>query len=128
MLSSLELSRQDFVSLKEECRRHNIELFSTAFDDKSITLVSEFNDTDYVKVPSGEITNLPYLRRLAVLGKNVILSTGMSDLSDHSLLINPTHRMATVLSNKHSHVSWRQRRRLPVSRSAPTAQLITTGR
>lgn len=92
MLSSLELSRQDFVSLKEECRRHNIELFSTAFDDKSITLVSEFNDTDYVKVPSGEITNLPYLRRLAVLGKNVILSTGMSDLSDVDLALRELER------------------------------------
>ena len=91
MLSSLELSRQDFVSLKEECRRHNIELFSTAFDDKSITLVSEFNDTDYVKVPSGEITNT-YLRRLAVLGKNVILSTGMSDLSDVDLALRELER------------------------------------
>ena len=92
MLSSLELTREDLIVLREECRKHNIGFFSTAFDDKSITLFDEFNETGYMKVPSGEITNLPYLRRLAALGKSVILSTGMSDLSDVDVALRELER------------------------------------
>jgi len=96
MLSSLELSREDIIVLREECKKHNIGFFSTAFDDKSITLFNEFNETGYIKVPSGEITNLPYLRRLAAIGKSVILSTGMSDLSDVDLALRELERHGAI--------------------------------
>lgn len=81
MVRKLELSRHDHEVLIEECRRHNIGFFSTAFDGDSFDMLVELG-LEQVKIPSGELTNLPLLRYMTRLGKPVILSTGMASLGD----------------------------------------------
>jgi N,N'-diacetyllegionaminate synthase len=81
MLKKLELTFDEFIELNEYCKEKNIEFLSTAFDFDSI----EFLDSLYMKlwkIPSGEITNLPYLIKISKLGKPVILSTGMSTMEE----------------------------------------------
>lgn len=77
MLKRLELDFDDFATLKNECRRHNIGFLSSAFDLESIQLLASLG-MDFWKIPSGEITNLPYLEAIADNGGRIILSTGMS--------------------------------------------------
>lgn len=81
MVRKLELSADDHRRILEECNRYNIGFFSTAFDEESLDLILEMN-VDRIKVPSGEITNLPLLRRMAQTGLPVILSTGMANLGE----------------------------------------------
>ena len=81
MISKLELSHKDHYELKEYANQYGIKLFSTAFDLPSIDFLREL-DIDRFKIPSGEITNLPYLRHAAAFGKPIILSTGMSNLGE----------------------------------------------
>ena len=81
MLKRFELHPQDFSVLTDYCQQRNIEFLSTAFDIESIDLITSLK-LKRLKVPSGEITNLPYLRHIASKGKPVILSSGMSNLSD----------------------------------------------
>jgi N-acetylneuraminate synthase len=82
MIRKLELSQADHEDLIEECRRHDIRFFSTAFDEESFDFLVGLECLDLVKVPSGELTNLPLLRHMTRLGKPVLLSTGMADLAD----------------------------------------------
>jgi N,N'-diacetyllegionaminate synthase len=77
MLRKLELTREMHVQLISHCKSRGIGFFSTAFDLPSIDLLVELG-LDRFKIPSGEITNLPYLRHIGSFGKPVILSTGMS--------------------------------------------------
>ena len=81
MVRKLELSRADHVALIEECRRHGIRFLSTAFDVESFDLLVELG-LDLVKIPSGEITNLPLLRHMGKTGRPVLLSTGMANLGE----------------------------------------------
>lgn len=81
MLRRLELSSQMHHELISHCQRHGIRFFSTGFDIESLDFLMGLG-LDRIKVPSGEITNLPYLRRVAAHGKPVILSTGMASLGD----------------------------------------------
>lgn len=81
MLKKLELSERDHQKIIEYCKIKNIEFFSTAFDLDSLQYLSDLG-LDMVKIPSGEITNLPYLRKAATLFNKVILSTGMSTLQE----------------------------------------------
>jgi N-acetylneuraminate synthase len=81
MLKKLELDRETHEILMAYCRTKVIKFFSTAFDLDSIDLLEALGLPLY-KVPSGEITNLPYLQKIASKGKPVILSTGMSTLAD----------------------------------------------
>lgn len=81
MLQKLELSFDDFRELKEYCRIKKIEFLSTAFDFDSIDFLKSL-DMNIWKIPSGEITNLPYLIKIGNLNKQVILSTGMSTMED----------------------------------------------
>lgn len=81
MVRKLELSRADHEMLIEECRRHGIGFLSTAFDTDSFDMLVELG-IDQVKIPSGELTNLPLLRYVARLGKPVLLSTGMAGLGE----------------------------------------------
>lgn len=81
MLSRLELSSEMHDLLVEHCRCHCVDFFSTAFDVKSLDFLAELG-LNRVKIPSGEITNLPYLRHVAAFGKPVILSTGMATLGE----------------------------------------------
>lgn len=81
MLKSLELSEEDHYRLIQECDKRGIQFFSTAFDVDGIDFLDRLG-MPFFKSPSGEITNYPYLKRLAEKGKPVILSTGMADLHE----------------------------------------------
>lgn len=81
MLKRLELKPEAFALLSEECRKAGIGFLSSPFDLESIELLDALK-MDYWKIPSGEITNLPYLERIASKGGKVILSTGMSTMAD----------------------------------------------
>lgn len=81
MLSKLLLTFDEFVKLEEYCREIGIEFLSTPFDIESIHFLNELG-CEFWKVPSGEITNYPYLVQIAKTGKDVILSTGMSTLDE----------------------------------------------
>ncbi|EJL74898.1 N-acetylneuraminate synthase [Chryseobacterium populi] len=81
MLKQLELSHADHEKIITYCREKGVHFFSTAFDLESLQYLKEIG-LDLVKIPSGEITNLPYLRKAAQLFSKVILSTGMSSMND----------------------------------------------
>lgn len=81
MLKKLELSPLQHEELIDYCREKGIRFFSTAFDMDSIEYLHSLN-LGLWKIPSGEITNYPYLRKIAQYGEPVILSTGMCELSD----------------------------------------------
>ena len=81
MLKNLELSFAEFAALKAYCETKKIDFLSTAFDFESIDFLESLG-MEIWKIPSGEITNLPYLMRIAKTGKAVILSTGMSTLEE----------------------------------------------
>jgi len=76
MLKNLELSHLDHLELIEYCNEKNIKFFSTAFDVEGVTYLNNLG-LEMFKIPSGEITNYPYLKAIALLGKPVIMSTGM---------------------------------------------------
>lgn len=81
MLKSCELSKQDHIELIKYCHEKNILFLSTPFDIDSVHLLVELK-IPIIKIPSGEITNLPYLRIIAKTGKDIIISTGMSQLEE----------------------------------------------
>ena len=81
MLKQLELSFDEFVSLKEYCDRKGICFLSTPFDFESIEFLNSI-DMPFWKIPSGEVTNYPYLVALAKSGKPVVMSTGMCEMQE----------------------------------------------
>ena len=81
MLKHLELSKAQHEELVAYCCQKNIRFFSTAFDLDSIDYLHSLN-LGLWKVPSGEVTNYPYLKKIAGYGEPIILSTGMCELSD----------------------------------------------
>lgn len=81
MLKRLQLSGADHEVLIRHCERSGIGFFSTGFDIESLDLLAGLGQRIF-KIPSGEITNLPYLRHVAALKGDVILSTGMATLGD----------------------------------------------
>ena len=81
MCRKIHLPLSDYKLLAEYCKEVGIGFMSTPFDLTSIDLLAEIGQ-DYFKVPSGEITNLPYLRKVAEKGVPVILSTGMSTIKE----------------------------------------------
>ena len=95
MLRRLELTEQMHRELIAHCSTRNIGFFSTGFDIESVDLLMSLGQ-DYFKIPSGEITNLPYLRHIGQLGKMVILSTGMATLGDIDAAINVLEQAGTA--------------------------------
>ncbi len=81
MLENLELSFEEFRALHAYCQAKEIAFLSTAFDFDSIDFLNELK-MDIWKIPSGDITNLPYLMQIAALNMPVILSTGMSTMAE----------------------------------------------
>lgn len=81
MLKKLELSKKDHDELIDYCRIRNVKFFSTAFDLESLDYLHSLN-LGLWKIPSGELTNYPYLKKIAGFGEPVILSTGMSELEE----------------------------------------------
>lgn len=78
MLKSLELSYEDFTKLKQYCDKKGIMFLSTPFDLESVDFLIQKLKLNVIKIPSGEITNAPYLHKVALSGVDVILSTGMA--------------------------------------------------
>ncbi len=81
MLKQLELSYNEFLGLKEYCDNIGIDFLSTPFDFESIDFLNSL-DMPFWKIPSGEVTNYPYLVALATTGKPVVMSTGMCDIKE----------------------------------------------
>jgi N,N'-diacetyllegionaminate synthase len=79
MLKKLEFTEAMHEACFKKCKKKKIIFISSAFDIESLNYLKKFNLT-YLKVPSGEITNIPYLEVLGKFRKNVILSTGMSSI------------------------------------------------
>jgi len=87
MAKRIHLPLESYKSLKEYSERAGIIFLSTPFDIASIDLLNEL-ELYCFKIPSGEITNLPYLRKIGRFDKEVILSTGMADLSEIKSALN----------------------------------------
>jgi len=81
MLKNLELSSEAHQELMQYCEEMGVEFLSSAFDITAVDLLARLGQTRW-KIPSGEITNLPYLRKIGSLGQEVIISTGMADLGE----------------------------------------------
>jgi N,N'-diacetyllegionaminate synthase len=87
MIKKLELDRDAHMVLIRYCKEKGIRFLSTAFDHASIDLLHELNISLY-KIPSGEITNMPYLRHIGKYGIPLILSTGMATLDEIEAALN----------------------------------------
>jgi N,N'-diacetyllegionaminate synthase len=81
MLQKLELSEQNHYELINYCNRKGIKFLSTAFDTDSLIFLKKLGISLF-KIPSGELTNLPYLEKTALIADSIILSTGMSTLDE----------------------------------------------
>ena len=81
MLKKLELTPSDFHDLKMFCADNEVEFLSTPFDLATIDLLVDLGINKW-KLPSGEMTNLPYLRKIGARGQEVVASTGMCDLDE----------------------------------------------
>jgi N,N'-diacetyllegionaminate synthase len=95
MLKHLELGAAEHRELMKECERQGILFLSSAFDEESADLLADLDVVAY-KVPSGEITNMPYLRHLAGKRRPLIVSTGMSDMGEVSLAVETIRDAAEV--------------------------------
>lgn len=87
MLKKLELGDDEFIELFDYSRRKGMEILSSPFDLESVDFLARLNMKIF-KIPSGEITNYPYLEKIAKLGKPVIMSTGMANLNEVSDAFN----------------------------------------
>jgi len=98
MLRRLELTPDMHRELIAHCATRNIGFFSTGFDIESVDLLVSLGQ-EYFKIPSGEITNLPYLRHIGELSKTVILSTGMATLGEIDAAIHSLEQTGTPRAN-----------------------------
>lgn len=98
MLKKLELSVSDHKALIKYCKSKKIKFLSTAFDLSSIDLLKQLGITIF-KIPSGEITNLPYLKKIGSLKKQVILSTGMTTMKEIKDAMNVLSMSGTKKEN-----------------------------
>ncbi len=87
MLKALELDASAHAELAAHCRKFGISFLSSAFDLASLELLLGM-DMPLLKIPSGEITNLPYLRKVGAAGLDVVLSTGMAMLAEIAAAID----------------------------------------
>lgn len=87
MLKKLELSENSLIKIFEYCKFRKIKMLSSPFDIESFNFLKNFN-MEYIKIPSGEITNLPLLEKIGNYRRKIILSTGMSNISDIRKAIN----------------------------------------
>ncbi len=94
MLRQLELTKEMHKTLIAFCDSRHIEFFSTGFDIESLNYLASLG-TKRFKIPSGEITNLPYLRIVGSYGKSVILSTGMSTLGEIESALHEMEKAGT---------------------------------
>lgn len=97
MLRRLELDESMHHDLIAHCASRGIGFFSTGFDIGSIDMLVALGQ-DHFKIPSGEITNLPYLRHIGRLDKDVIVSTGMATLGDIEAALDALEQAGTARS------------------------------
>lgn len=95
MLSRLELSAKMHQELIAYCAKRNIGFFSSGFDIESVDVLISLG-VNHFKIPSGEITNLPYLRHIGKFNKSVILSTGMATMGDIETAIDVLEKAGTA--------------------------------
>lgn len=81
MVKKLELSFEEFLLIEKKCKELNIGFLSTGFDTPSIDFLEKLTP-EYYKIPSGELTNRPYLEYISKVAKKIILSTGMADIKE----------------------------------------------
>ena len=98
MVKKLELDEAAHTRLYQYCQHKGIQFLSTPFDLESIDLLNRLG-LEIFKIPSGEITNLPYLRKLGALKKRLILSTGMADLGEIEDALDVLTEFGTPLGN-----------------------------
>lgn len=98
MLQKLELSKEDHFVLMNHCKANNVSFLSSPFDLDSVDFLREIG-IDLFKIPSGEITNLPFLRKIGAYGMRVILSTGMSNMSEIKDALDVLVKSGTALKN-----------------------------
>lgn len=98
MVKKLELDEETHQILLNHCGEKGIQFLSTPFDLDSIDLLNRLG-MEIFKIPSGEITNLPYLRKIGALKKELILSTGMSDLGEIEDALHVLVKSGTLLEN-----------------------------
>ena len=98
MIKKLELDDETHKNLISYCHSKNIIFLSSPFDVESIKTLNDLG-LEIFKIPSGEITNLPYLRQIGKLNKKVILSTGMSDINDIKNALDVITREGTTKEN-----------------------------
>lgn len=98
MLKKLELSKADHEELIAYCKDRGISFFSTAFDFDSIEYLHSLN-LGVWKIPSGEVTNYPFLKRVAQYNEKTILSTGMCDMEDVRAAVNALYRNGLLKEN-----------------------------
>lgn len=94
MLQKLTLTNDNFIELKKYCDAIGIGFISTPFDLDSIRFLETFN-MDFWKVPSGEVTNLPYLEAIAKTGRKVVMSTGMCNIEEIKAAIDVLEKNGT---------------------------------
>lgn len=95
MLKMLQLSQEEFIVLKTYCEQMEIDFLSTPFDLESLAFLDRIGLKRW-KIPSGEITNLPYLIKIAETKQPVILSTGMTTMEEVQEAINVLKKNGTV--------------------------------
>jgi N,N'-diacetyllegionaminate synthase len=98
MLRKLELNEESHKVLSDRAKHKGIQFMSSAFDLEGIELLFAIG-VEIFKIPSGEITNLPYLRKIGSIGKKVIMSTGMADLDEIEDALSVITNAGTPLEN-----------------------------
>ena len=86
MLKRLELSQTNHIKLINYCKKKKIKFLSTAFDIDNLKFLLK-NKIDFIKIPSGEITNLPLLEYIGKSNKKILLSTGASTLKEVEIAV-----------------------------------------
>jgi N,N'-diacetyllegionaminate synthase len=95
MTKRIHLPMEDFIAIKAYCASKNILFATTAFGPQSLTFIQALN-LPFYKIPSGEITNIPYLRTIGAFGKPIILSTGMANLGEIEAAIDELERVGML--------------------------------
>ena len=101
MLKSLELSKSKQIKLIKYCKKKRIKFLCTAFDEENLQFLIN-KGIDYIKIPSGEITNLPFLEFIKKKQKKILLSTGASsvkDISNALKILNKKNRITILQCN-----------------------------
>lgn len=105
LLKKISLSFSDQRKIFKYCKKKKIKFLSTAFDLKSLDFLLKLG-MDYIKIPSGEITNYPLLRKISKIKKKIILSTGASTFKDIGKALNVLKSKKKILTIMHCNSSY----------------------